>query len=105
MDRSTPIKLIATTYVPDKYSVMREQTTSRTVFCNVTSVTLSEWTEGGRIGLNPEYRMTMFKYDYQKEHILEYNGVQYTIYRTYETKNDMIELYVEERKGNESKNS
>lgn len=105
MDRSTPIKLISTTYVPDEYNVMREEITERTVFCNVSSVTLTEWTEGGRIGLNPGFRMTMFKFDYNKEHILEYNGVQYTIYRTYETRNDMIELYVEERKGNESNNS
>lgn len=105
MDRSTPITLIETTYEPDEYEVMHEVETRHDVFSNVSSVTLMEWTEGGRIGLNPEFRMTMFAYDYHGEHILEFNGVRYSIYRTYRTRDDMIELYVEERKGNESKDS
>lgn len=92
-------------YSQDEYGIMREEVSARMVYADVKSVTLSEWTEGGKIGLNPEYRMTMFKFDYEGEHILKYNDVQYTIYRTYETVNDMIELYVEKRKGNESTNS
>ncbi len=44
----------------------------------------------------------MFNFDYLGEKIIEYNGVQYTIYRTYNRSVDEIELYVELRKGNES---
>ena len=60
-----------------------------------------EWFDGGRNGLNPQYRFTMFQFDYTGEKIIEYNGKQYTIYRTYNRSVDEIELYAELRKGNE----
>lgn len=99
MDRSDVIELIAETYTSDEYGVQIAQETKREVFCAVSSVSLSEWSEGGRIGLNPEYRMTMFEPDYEGEEVLEYNGVRYSVYRTYHGRNDTIDLYVERRQG------
>lgn len=99
MDRSTPIYLVSETYTEDKYGVLVPETTKRLCYANVTSVSASEFFEGGRNGLNPEYRMIMFGPDYQGEEIVEYNGVQYAIYRTYQARTDTIELYVELRKG------
>lgn len=101
MDRSTPIYLVAETHTMDDYGVHQPTETVRKVYANVTSVTGAEWFEGGRNGLNPEYRMRIFSYDYQNEEILEYNGARYAIYRTYLSGNDILELYVEKRKGNE----
>ena len=48
----------------------------------------------------PELRFTMFRYDYNDEEEIEYNGKYYRIYRTYLGKDDSIELYCERRKGN-----
>lgn len=101
MDRSTPILLIKTIYTEDEFGVLQPKETSRQVFAEVQSVTASEWFEGGRNGLNPEFRFKMFKPDYAKEPIVEYEGVRYAIYRTYEVKKDDIELYAELRKGTE----
>ena len=101
MDRSAVCSLISKTHVSDVYGVMRPQETSREVYCNVQSVSASEFFQGGLNGLKPEYRFTMFKYDYNGEEIVEYNGVRYTIYRTYEGRNDTIELYAEKRKGHD----
>lgn len=100
MDRSNVIYLVSDTYSKDEYGVLRKQTTERKVFCQIDSVTRNEWYEGGRSGLNPEYRMTMFRYDYDGEKVLKYSDVYYTIYRTYIARNDEIELYVERREGN-----
>lgn len=100
MDRSNVIYLISETWTPDQYGVMKAKHTERKVYCDVTSVTLSEWSEGGRIGLNPEYRMSMFSPDYHGEEILKYNGILYTIYRSYRGRNETIDLYVERRHGN-----
>ena len=99
MDRSTPIYLISTTYTEDAFGVLQPTTTKRLVYANVTSVSASEWFEGGRNGLNPEFRMTMFGPDYEGEEIVEYNGALYSVYRTYTAKTDRLELYVEKRKG------
>lgn len=103
MDRSTPIMLFSTTKAQDAYGVWVESPTSRMVFCQVDSVTRAEFFDGGRNGLNPEYRMTMFFGDYNGEKLLSYNGQTYSVYRTYQGKNDTIELYVERKGGTNGK--
>lgn len=123
MDRSQVIKLISETRVQDENGVWRKtgqsfwkdergyivtdeqheditfQQNYRQVFCQVDSVTQTEFFEGGRNGLNPEYRFTMFAYDYQDERTVEYNGRLYAIYRTYQPRTDIIELYAERKGG------
>jgi hypothetical protein len=101
MDRSDVIYLIAETFTQNDFGGVIKTETPRRVFCNVSSVTRAEWSDGGRLGLNPEYRFTMFFYDYSGEEILEYNGIRYTVYRTYRAQDDTIELYAERRQGNE----
>lgn len=101
MNRSDVAYLVVDTYSQNEYGVMEKTTTKHQVFVDVTSVTSQEWFEGGRNGLNPQYRFTVFAHDYSGEEVIEYNGVQYTIYRTYRRREDLIELYVELRKGNE----
>lgn len=100
--RSTAINLISETYTQNSYGVYESTMEKRKVFAKVDSVTGREWFEGGRNGLNPQLRFTMFQFDYLGEKIIEYNNVQYTIYRTFIKGNDEIELYTELRKGNES---
>ena len=100
MDRSIVISLIAETVVESALHVPQAiQQTERDIFADVTSVTGSEWFEGGRNGIVPEYRMIVFKYDYQGEQLLRYNGTVYQIYRTYERRTDELELYCAKRKG------
>jgi hypothetical protein len=46
----------------------------------------------------------MFRYDYEGEKLLEYNGKEYSIYRTYcPHDSDDIELYVERKTGTDGK--
>lgn len=101
MDRSAVVYLIVETWTQDEYGVQVPTETKRQVYANVTSVSADEWFEGGRNGLNPELRFRLFKYDYNGEEILEYNSQRYAVYRTYETRNDIIELYAERKKGDQ----
>ena len=101
MNKSGVAYLVNESWEQDECGVMRSTLTKRKVFVNVSSVTSSEWFEGGRNGLNPQYRFTMFNFDYLGERIIEYNDVQYSIYRTFNKSVDEIELYVELKKGNE----
>lgn len=103
MDRSDTVKLISTTKQQDAYGVWRTTETEREVFCQVDSVTRAEFFDGGRNGLNPQFRVTMFMDDYEDEAILEYRGKRYAIYRTYQNRNDDIELYVERKGGTNGK--
>jgi hypothetical protein len=99
MDRSTPIALVNVEYERDANGVRQKRESLRDVCANVQSVTASEFFEGGRNGLKPEYRFTMFRYDYLGEPIVEYNGKRYSVYRTYIARNDTIELYCEQKGG------
>lgn len=101
MNKSDVAYLVAESYTQNDYGVLEKTTTRTQVYVNVTSVTSQEWFEGGRNGLNPQYRFTMFQFDYTGEKIIEYNDKQYTIYRTYNRSVDEIELYTELKKGNE----
>ena len=99
MDRTVIIKLIKTTYTKDAYGVSKASETAREVMAQLDSVTASEFFEGGRNGLNPEYRFRIFLYDYDDEKIIEYNGKRYAVYRTYEARNDRLDLYAERKGG------
>lgn len=105
MDRSAVIKLIAETKTKNEYGVFETQTTSREVYAQVQSITRTEFFDAGRNGLNPEFEFTMFFGDYEGEKVVEYNGNTYAVYRTYQGRNDTIELYVERKGGTNGHNS
>lgn len=98
MNRSDVLTLISTVLTQDSIGAFVQTETARQVYCKVDSVSRDEFFAGGRNGLNPEYRFTIFAGDYQNEKTVIYNGQRYGIYRTYLSKTDLIELYAE-RKG------
>lgn len=106
MDKTTVLILIRESYAPDALSQMIPTEIRREVFCDKTSVSASEWFDAGRKGLKPAYRVTMFAPDYEGEETVELDGVLYDVYRTYQSKDDEIELYLERKAGvvRESKN-
>ena len=101
MDRSVVIYLIENTPYQDNLGIWQDNETERKVFAEVTSVSQSEWFEGGRSGLNPQLRFRVFRYDYNGEKVLKYENTYYTIYRTYVGRDELIDLYTEFKKGNE----
>lgn len=99
MNKSTTVQLITTTYERDELGQPIPVETARTVFCNLGSITRAEWFEAGRNGMKPQYKLTMFRYDYQGEPVAVLAGKRYGIYRTYLGRGDTIELYLEEKAG------
>lgn len=99
MDRSDVIKLISETRTQDDYGRWIATKTGKQVMCQVDSITRAEFFEGGRNGLNPEFKFTMFFGDYNGESVVEYQGKTYAVYRTYLRRTDIIELYVERKGG------
>lgn len=99
MDRSSVITLIKETQTQDTTGVWRTARTEREVFAQIDTVTRAEFFEGGRNGLNPEFKFTMFFGDYEDEREVVWNGKHYGIYRVYYGRNDTIELYAERKGG------
>ena len=84
---------------PEPFS-NRYQYKSTEVFCDVKSITRTEWFETGRNGIeHPAFVFVINRNEYNGEKIVEYNGQYYGVYRTYEAKNENLELYVEAKGG------
>ena len=105
MDKSTAIYLVTETHEEDAMHVFTTSYEERQIFAHVDSVTGREWHDGGRHGLNPELRFTVFSWDYMGEELIRYYDAKmnenryYSIYRTYQRTKDELELYTERRKG------
>lgn len=78
------ITLIAKTRQKDTYGRTEAAETTRDVFAQIDSVSRAEFFAAGQNGLNPEYRFTVFSGEYNGEREADYNGVRYSIYRTYQ---------------------
>ena len=95
---SDVVTLITQVVTTDAYGNEVKTETERTVFCEVDSITQSEFYAAADTELNPEYRFTVFFADYEGESVLKYHGNRYAVYRTYRTGDD-LELYVERKIG------
>lgn len=99
MDRSTQITLISETHTKNSIGLYIATETTKNVYAAIRSIGQSEWFDAGRNGLKPEITFIVFKYDYEGERLVEYNNKRYSVYRTYETKDDLIELHCELKGG------
>ena len=90
--------LIAQAITIDKYGREVATETNKQVYCEVHSISQTEFYAASNTELNPEYRFNVFFGDYDGEDICEYNGQRYAIYRTYRS-GDIIELYAERKIG------
>lgn len=93
------IELVKESREKDEYGIDRTTRTSRQVFAQVDNVTRAEFFEGGRNGLNPQYVFRVFFGDYDEERELVYQGKNYGIYRVYQARTDLMELYAERKGG------
>lgn len=96
-----PIDLITiTTKKDDLNQVVEKLRTSATVMAEIDSVTKSEFYEAGRLGFQPDFRATIYDFEYTDEPIVKWNGKLYSVYRTYYINGaDRVELYCTERGG------
>ena len=112
MDRSNVLVLHKQTYTQDAIGQFTPAVSTSQVFCNIRSVSRSEWASAGQMGLKPELVATMFAWDYHGEEIAELatpmaavddgspvSGTLYGVYRTYLLDNEQIELYLERKTG------
>ena len=73
----------------------------KTVFCDMQSVKETEFFRAAERGVNALYTAVIHSYEYSGEKIVEYNGVDYSVYRSYEKKDkEVVELTLAENKRN-----
>ena len=99
MDRSVAFYLIEDTYSTDSIGQKVATQTRRQAYGRIGSITRAEWNAAGEHGIKPELTLTMFGPDYNGEKTVDLGGRFYGVYRTYQTLNDDLELYLEWKVG------
>lgn len=69
------------------------------VFGLVSSVSSDEWFAANREGINSKYRIEIYSFEYKGQEYVEMDGVIYKVYRTWEKGFDKVELYLEQKVG------
>lgn len=92
------VTLVKQTITTDRFGNEIATESTRKLYCEVDSISQSEFYSAANTELNPEYRFSVFFGDYQGEEICVYKGTRYSIYRTYRT-GDYMELYAERKIG------
>lgn len=83
----------------DEYGNEIIERTPRMVYCQVQTVTQSEFYAAGTDGIKPELELTIsHRADYEGENLIKYNGAVYDIIRTY-WKGDAVTLTIAEHIG------
>lgn len=92
------LTLITQTISTDTYGNEFATEGEKEVYCEVDSITQTEFYAAANTEIQPDFKFTVFFGDYDGQVVVEYNGVRYTIYRTYRA-GDYMELYVERKIG------
>lgn len=99
MDEDVIAYLIGYTVTLNDYKQEVTTETRSQIFAKKKSVSRAEFYNGGKAGLQPEFRLKTAVIDYNGELEVEVDGARYGIYRTYNVSADYIELYCEEKGG------
>ena len=100
MDRSDVICLVDFDHVQDKNGVWQKTEVKTEVYCDVRSITQTEWFNAGRNGIeHPSFVFVITRNEYSGQEAVEYNGKLFGVYRTYMAKNENLELYCEAKGG------
>ena len=102
MNLAEKIALITTEYGQDDLGEWTETQTKTEIFAMVNSVTMNEFYNAGLQGFKPDYRFTVWLNEYDDQELVEYKDKIYAVYRSYRRDDGRIELYVNEKKGEEN---
>lgn len=96
-----PIDLIEIITEKDSLNqIVEKERTTNSVLAEISSVSQTEFMSGGRIGLTPSFKATIYDFEYSNEPIVKFNDRNYSVYRIYYVNgSDKLELYLEERGG------
>jgi SPP1 family predicted phage head-tail adaptor len=92
-------KLISITTTQDSIGQFIKSKKERTIFCSKMSITRAEFNTAGNLGHKPTLMLIVDGDEYGKEQYLEFENVQYSIYKTFQRADNFTELYCEVKAG------
>ena len=99
MDSSIKLIGIGTTTTVDSIGQYISNRTEVDVIAQIRDITQSEFSSAGLVGFKPAKEFRVRSWEYCGERLVEYDGITYSVYRTYLAPDGRMELYTEERTG------
>lgn len=99
MLQDNTLKLISYTESKDKYGMPVKVSSETEIFCKVDSISRAEFNVASQNGLQPQWKFVIRAKEYSGEKVVEFEGKKFSVYRTYQSSLDDMELYVEQREG------
>lgn len=79
--------------------IPQQEKTKRTIFANKINVGYNEFFSASQAGQTVKYKVEVHTYEYEQERLVEYQGKEYFVLRTYEKNNgEITELTLAQRK-------
>lgn len=91
--------LIQITTAQDEIGQFIKSKKERMIFCSKMSITRAEFNTAGNLGHKPTLMFIVDSEEYDKEPYLEFEGTQYSIYKTFQRADNFTELYCEVKAG------
>lgn len=96
----TTVNLISETFSKNEYGEEIATKTSRQIFATLQSVGRSEWFKAAQNDLQSSFVVITPAVNYDAEKIVEIDGEEYAVYRTFlQNDSDLIEIYCEQKAG------
>lgn len=91
------LTLIGGEYTVDEYGNYTKTEKRKTVYCDLRSVTRSEFYSSAQAGLSPSDVFIINAFEYSGESEVELMGERFSVIRTYKTDEELIELTCEKK--------
>lgn len=92
--------LITKKYLEDEIGQDISEIIEQEIFCEILSISQSEFFEAAQSGLKPQYKIKLWEAEYGGQDEVRIGDDYFTVYRNY-TVNGMTELYLEKRGGSQ----
>lgn len=99
MEREIKLIGIGSATTVDGIGQYISEKTEVNVIAQIRDITQSEFSSAGLVGFKPSKQFRVRSWEYCGENIVEYDGVEYSVYRSYLASDGRMELYTEERTG------
>ena len=93
------LTLIQQTRTTDDIGQPSLSESTKSLICEVYSVSREEYAQGRQAGLDPAYVFVISRFGYSGERVVEFRGERLVVTRTYERDENTVELHVERSVG------
>ena len=93
------IQLVSEAYNKDEYGIDKVTKSNKEIFARVMEISAKEFFNAGNANIKPAFKFVIWADEYNGAKIIKYGTTEYSVYRTYRTLENSLELYVEQKEG------